>query len=377
MASLVVVFLLLGHYTRRSRVTGQLVPTQGLITVTSPTTGTLPQISVKEGERIAAGQTLAVVAVPLATTDAGNTFQALEQKIQGKREGVVRSSAAQDALLQAQSRGLVQQSEALRAEIAQIDREVSTRAAQVALAQQTLERLRQLRASQYVSDVQLQQQESTLLEQRSEMQALQRQGLASQRQLEQLVQAAREIPAQRATTAAGAQRDLAALDQESIETQSRGGSTINSPVQGVVATQFVKPGQAVQAGQPLMAILPGDGRLQAELLVPSRAIGFIAPGDRVLLRYQAFPYQKFGHHTGRVTQVSRSALGAAELGTQAQEPFYRVVVSLDAQSVLAYGKQESLKPGMLLDADILGEQRSLIEWVFEPLYSLKGKLTGG
>ena len=34
-------------------------------------------------------------------------------------------------------------------------------------------------------------------------------------------------------------------------------------------------------------------------------------------------------------------------------------------------------PGMLLEADVLGERRSLIEWVFEPLYSLKGKVGGG
>ena len=60
----------------------------------------------------------------------------------------------------------------------------------------------------------------------------------------------------------------------------------------------------------------------------------------------------------------------------AQEPFYRVVVALRTQTVQAYGKAERLKPGMVLDADILGEKRSLIEWVFEPLYSLKGKLSG-
>ena len=34
-------------------------------------------------------------------------------------------------------------------------------------------------------------------------------------------------------------------------------------------------------------------------------------------------------------------------------------------------------PGMLLDADILGERRRLIEWVFEPLYSLKGRVGDG
>ena len=138
----------------------------------------------------------------------------------------------------------------------------------------------------------------------------------------------------------------------------------------------------MQAGQPLLSLLPGDTGLEAQILVPSRAIGFIAPGDRVLLRYQAYPYQKFGHHEGEVAGISRSALNPSEFGAlvgnaQAGEPMYRVTVSLARQAVTAYGKDESLKPGMLVDADILGERRSLIEWIFEPLYSLKGKVSDG
>ena len=59
---------------------------------------------------------------------------------------------------------------------------------------------------------------------------------------------------------------------------------------------------------------------------------------------------------------------------QQGEPFYRVTVSLGRQAITAYGKPESLRPGMVLDADVLGERRALIEWIFEPLYSLGGKV---
>jgi membrane fusion protein len=112
--------------------------------------------------------------------------------------------------------------------------------------------------------------------------------------------------------------------------------------------------------------------------VPSRAVGFIEPGDTVLLRYQAYPYQKFGHQTGRVARISRSALSAAELQSISGfnsngEPLYRVTVRLARQAVTAYGKPEALRPGMLLEADVLGERRRLIEWIFAPLYSVTGR----
>jgi membrane fusion protein len=225
--------------------------------------------------------------------------------------------------------------------------------------------------------LQVRQQETTALEYAGQVQTLQRQALDMRRSLAQLQQALGELPGQQQAVDASYQRDLAQLEQERVQTQAQGTLAINAPVTGVIATQMVKPGQAVQAGQPLMSLLPGDGKLEVELLVPSRAIGFIQPGDKVLLRFQAFPYQKFGHQTGKVERISRSALSANELGSNQQtEPFYRVTVALAKQSVTAYGKAEGLKPGMLLDADILGKKRRLIEWVFEPLYSIKGKVGG-
>ncbi|CAN4280032.1 hypothetical protein LJR125_002929 [Pseudoxanthomonas sp. LjRoot125] len=47
--------------------------------------------------------------------------------------------------------------------------------------------------------------------------------------------------------------------------------------------------------------------------------------------------------------------------------FQRGGVSLARQAFTAYGKSEVLKAGMLVDADVLGERRTLAEWIFEPL----------
>ena len=54
---------------------------------------------------------------------------------------------------------------------------------------------------------------------------------------------------------------------------------------------------------------------------------------------------------------------------------YRIQVTLASQSATAYGKPQPLAAGMALEADVLHDTRSLIEWVLEPLYSLKGKVS--
>jgi membrane fusion protein len=109
----------------------------------------------------------------------------------------------------------------------------------------------------------------------------------------------------------------------------------------------------------------------------------------VLLRYQAYPYQKFGHYEGKVVSVSRSAVSPGELpqqlagiasvtgvaagpGARAGEPVYLITVSLERQTVDAYGNAVPLQPGMQLTADVALETRRLYEWVLEPLYTISG-----
>ena len=380
-ASLVLALLVLGEYTRRTRVTGQLVPTLGVASVAAPGAGTLAQVRVQEGQRVLAGDVLAVVATPRSTLATGDTALALQSAIAQRQDSVVDSYASQREQLKAQHDGLGARIGAMAAEQRQVQLQLATRRQQQALAEQTLARFRGLREKQYVTDLQLQQQQTLALEHLGEMQALERQALALAGQRQELEQARRELPARLAALDAAEQRDRATLSQESVEASSRAEAVIRSPVSGTVSTLLGQAGQAVQAGQPVLSLLPAASALEAHLLVPSRAVGFVEPGDAVRLRYPSFPYQKFGHHGGKVLRISRSALSSGELGTlvgkgNAGEPYYRIVVALDRPTVRAFGREEALKPGMLLEADILGERRRLWEWAIEPLYALSGSLAG-
>ena len=378
-ATAIVLFLVLGEYTRRSRVVGQLVPDLGLATVVAPIAGVVSQPMPREGEQVERGKSLVVISTPRATTENGDVTAGLLAGLQKQQTGIRQGFDSQSDLIDVQLAGYARQLKAALHELTQTESAIETQQEQVDIAAETLGRFRKLAAQKYVSQLQLTQQKQASLQQVAELQTLQRQATAARRNISQIQQTLGELPAQHSAQAALKMRELAQLERERLQIQAGGEVLVKAPVAGLVASRLIERGQTVRAGQPLLSLLPTGSKLQAQLLVPSRAVGFIEPGDSVVLRYQAFPHQKFGHHRGTVIRVSRNALSPEGLGAlignaQAGEPYYRVLVGLSEQSITAYGEAEPLRPGMLVEADILGEKRKLYEWVLEPLYSLSGRL---
>jgi membrane fusion protein len=145
----------------------------------------------------------------------------------------------------------------------------------------------------------------------------------------------------------------------------------------VLAGVLVQAGQSVVAGATLANVLPAQAQLQAHLYAPSSAVGFVREHQPVLLRYQAFPFQKFGHQAGHVVDVSRAPIAPAELAgirPGSTEPLYRITVALERQDMPAYGRAVPLAPGMQLEADVLLDRRRIIEWIFEPVLGITGRV---
>ncbi|MGS1015304.1 HlyD family secretion protein [Rhodanobacter sp. UC4450_H17] len=383
LAAAIMLFLLLGHYTRRETVTGQLVPNSGVLTVAAPGVGTVTRLLVRGGQHVEAGDALLELSSKQDSTALGDTHTLVAQQLDIQRARLRSDLANQNQLATQQADALRAKVVLLQAQLKQIDGQLALQQQQVSSNQQLLARIKPLGVKGYVSAVQIQQQTTAVLNAQAQYKQLRRQQLEARQQLDSADQQLAQLPLDEATKRNDTERQLAALTQSIAQNEQQRAIVLHAPRAGVVSTVLLKPGQMVSAGQPLLSILPAGSLMQAQLLVPSRAIGFIEPGSRVVMRYQAFAYQKFGQQYGHVTDISRSALSPADVATligerpQTAQPMYRVQVALDSQHVLAYGKPEPVRPGMALEADILIDRRRLIEWVFEPLYGMAHHLAGG
>lgn len=375
--ALLLAFGVFGEFTRRHRVTGLLVPEAGLVGVVAPLSGTLSQLLPPEGDAVDAGAVLARIVAPRALGSGDDATHALLAGVAEREAGLTAQAEAQGLAFDAQLAAARVRAATLAEELPALREEIALRDRQLALADEVFERQQALLEQRYIGELTLRQQEQALIDLRSQRQALLRQEIGLRRELAQVRQQIAELGARREAEEAARRQSAAVIGQERLQLEAGGEQLIRAPLAGVLANRLVEPGQAVQAGQPLLELMPEGAALQARLLVPSRAIGFIQPGDRVLMRYQAFPYQKFGHQEGRVLRISHSPVPASEalpqVGAQPGETWYRVIVALDRQHVTAYGQPEALRPGMVLEADILGDRRRLYEWALEPLYSLRGR----
>jgi len=379
-AILVGAFLWTGEYARKARVTGFLAPDRGVIRLVAPQAATVVEAHAREGQRVRQGDTLFVLDVGQSSLS-GDTQTAVESSLSARQQSLRGSSAQQSELEATRLAALDRRIEAMQRELGPLAEEQALQRKREQLAEEALAQYKAFRADNYVSDAQVRTKSEELFGVKAQLIALERQRAAHLREIAALQAERRELPLRARAAQGEIERDLAVVAQQSAENAARQRIVVRAPQDGTVSAVVAEAGQSVAASGAMASLIPADTRLQAQLFAPSSAIGFVRPDQTVMLRYQAFPYQKFGHQSGHVLQVSKAPLQPSELAAMplggmsaSAEPLYRITVQLDRQDVAAYGTAQALAPGMQLDADVVLDRRRLIEWIFEPVLGIAGRV---
>jgi membrane fusion protein len=364
-------FASLASYSRKAAVTGWLVPDHGFIRATAPVGGLIASLLVMEGDWVDEGQRLAEIRVA-AEIAGGNAGAAMAQALHDEAAAINARGAAQIAKLEAEGPQTQTRLDNLRIELAHLEQQTTLQERRVTIAEAAASDVEMAPAGS-IAKREIEQRRSLALAARQELVALRRQAAAIKREIADLAARLTVIPIEIAATRADTQAAEAGLTQRASEAEQHRAVFVLAPIAGRVAALPVAAGQPIGPNATLAVITPTAGRLEAELLAPSRAAGFIELGQEVQLQLQAFPYQRFGTVRGAVKTVSTTVLGPSEIsipGLAIQEPVFRVRVALSREVVEAYGKNYPLQPGMLLSADIVFDRRSLLQWLFDPLYAV-------
>src|SRR5207249_4411165 len=150
----------------------------------------------------------------------------------------------------------------------------------------------------------IEEKQAALLDQQAKLQSLQRDQIDLTDQLNTLRAQLADAGLKAKTQQAAIERDISSLDQQLTEYESRLTFVVTAPADGTATAVLATEGQTANPSLPLVSLLPRGAALEAHLFVPSDSIGFVAAGQTVALRYEAFPYQRFGSYRGRVAEIS-------------------------------------------------------------------------
>ena len=365
----------LGSYTRKARVQGYVVPAKGLLKVHSRDTGVVVETRVVEGQHVSRGDVLFVISMERPSGTAAEGQASAMDSLEKRRSSLGAEVHQQAQIVSLQVDELERRRKGMLSELQQLDAQVAAQNQLLANAQKSLERFQSLQESGLASKQDVLERERELLAQRGQVAALERSKISLTREAEAVRADIASARLKGQSQRGSLERDIAGVTQSLTEYEMRRTFMVTAPADGTATALLLERGQTANPSQTLVSIVPDGAALEAQLFVPTSAIGFLAIGQPVQLRYDAFPYERFGSQTGRVSEISRALIlpGEAAVPVALSQPAYRVTVQLPAQALEAYGSLLPLRPGMIIDADIWLERRRIYEWLLDPLYAAAKK----
>ncbi|MCF6336767.1 MAG: HlyD family secretion protein [Gammaproteobacteria bacterium] len=368
-------FLYFGHYASKETVNGVLNPQSGLAKVYAPRRGIVASILVKEGDEVTKGDVIYVVSTERYLGDGGN-IQSFFTKENDNTIALIESQIKeQNSLSKIKKIDLDNQLKYLKKEILSIKSEVVFHKQRVSLNAKEASRLKKMSRDQFIPESEYVESHQAHLSSQIELEKLQRNLISKNNQKWQLTIELKKIPVELSQNLLEYKKSLSELRQRYIEHRSNQNYSIIAPASGRITSLTYQEGDTIKPETPLLTILPHHILLKAHLYVPTKAAGFLHIGQEVKIRFDAFPYQKFGIHKGVIEQISKNIIipGELSLSVDIEEPVYKITVKLNKQSVMAFGREHFLQVGMLLQGDIVRDRNRIIDWVLEPLYSLRGR----
>lgn len=374
----IVWFLLHYSFAEKVTVTGYVLSNQPSIAIgPKENVGIVSDIYVQNGERVQQGKALLRITRPnhvlLGTIATDEQLQLLNQQLNLLILNQTQRKTEMDGQgkhLDEQRTAALQQRQALYQQNALLEERIALNLAQVSklgglfskrlIAQEALTNSQQ-------SLLGLQQQQSQLNSQISELTARLAQIDAQQSQLQQqLMQLSTQT-----------KLNQLPVKQQIGQLQAQQAYTIYAPRDGVISNLHAQLGDDISRFNVLMKLSPEQQSFTAVMAIPTNAAGFIAEQQQVSLRLDAFAYQKYGSIHATITKIPRTITMPNESQAHAvsvAQPVFMVEANILQTFIEAKGEKFPLKEGMTLQADVTLSERSLLEWLLSPLYSVKGSL---
>ena len=371
------VWLSTSSYARKETVRGWLDPSVGELKIYSPSVGVVSETFISDGQWVEKGMPLFSVSKIEVMRNGENLESSMmknltsqKQLIKNQLQRIQDISLERELYLRGQIKSTKSQLEIIKSQIELVEEKSR-------LIEQRVAKYEVLNRSKNVSDLTL----TTLFEDKIDIEInienLRLSRSAKQGALDDYESELKTLPNETENRSFDLLQRLSETNNQIFQLSERNNYIVVAPETGYINNLQISVGKSVNTDTPLLTVVPKSTYFQAKILVPVSSSGFLSVGQEIWVRYDAFPHEKFGLYQGKVVRISSTLTLPGELRDAPLSnklPVYTVIVDMKSSSVKAYGNEFGIKSGMTFSADITLSERTLIEWLIEPILSLKGRL---
>lgn len=376
----VVAFIILGEYTRRESLVGLVSPLGGMVKVQANDSGYVEKLFVKEGDRVDSLTPLYEIKTERFDESGVGVKKRILASLESQYQLIIERRQQEEERVDFERQALVEDIVRLDIETNILRNVLNLSKNELALTKELVNKQKILLKNNFISELDYQKQQLDLFSKQSQVETHNLNLQRLQREKQSLVTNLNNLDINLSISLKDLDRQLEAMTQSKVEFLYQSDSQVRSPIKGIVASILAEEGHSVVNDQPLLVLVPESEKTFVELYAPSRSIGFMKVGQKVRLRFDAFPYEKFGVQTGIITSVSKSSVAPEMIANRRLfknnevEGLYQIKVELSKPTITVYGREESLVSGMTVVGDIELDTRKIYEWILEPLYTIKGKI---
>ncbi|BEM23279.1 MULTISPECIES: HlyD family secretion protein [Serratia] len=378
-------FAIAGTYTRRVNVTGEISTYPRAANVYSAVQGVVVKQFVTEGQVITAGAPIYQIDVS-KSTHSGVVSDNQRRDINSQQARIAQIISRLESSKQATLTMLEKQKAQYTAAFSRSTVILERAQEGIRIAKENMENYRHYQTKGLINKDQLTNQVALYYQQHNNLLSLSGQNEQNALQITALESRIQTQAAEFDNQIYQMELQRYELQKELLNIDAGGAIVIRALADGRVDSLSVTVGQMVNIGDSLLQLLPQDIEHYALVLwVPNDAIPYITAGDKVNVRYDAFPAEKFGQFAGTVSVISKVPASPQEMLTYqgapkavltAAVPYYKVIVMPEKQAIAYDGKRLSLENGMTAQSTLFLEKRTIYQWMLSPFYDMKHSATG-
>lgn len=378
-------FVITGNYTRRINVSGEITTWPRAVNIYSGVQGVVVKQFVQEGQTINKGEPIYQIDVSKSTRSgvvSDNQRRDIENQLVHVDNIISRLEESKKTTLSTLEKQRSQYSEAFKR-----SSDIIKRAEEgIRIMKNNMENYRHYQSNGLITKDQLTNQIALYYQQQNNLLSLSGQNEQNALQITSLESQIQTQAAEFDNRIYQMELQRYELQKELVNTDAGGEIIVRALSNGKVDSMSVTVGQMVNAGDSLLQIIPKNIKnYYLVMWVPNDAVPYIAVGDKVNVRYEAFPAEKFGQFSATVRTLSKTPASPQEMLTYQGAPrslqgdaipYYKVIVKPDKQVIAYNGKSLPLENGMKAQSTLFLEKRKIYQWMLSPFYDMKHSATG-